>query len=329
MYSRTAVVNLAKSWIGKNEKDGSYKEIINIYNSGKSLPRNGLKMQPNWAWCACTWSALAIKLGYEAIMPIEISCGNLIEMARKMGIWQENDGFIPSMGDAILYDWQDSGKGDNTGWPDHIGVIEYVNTDSGYMVVIEGNYSDAVKRRTISINGRYIRGFITPKYDVVSSSADAQFAATEEKESEETIAREVIVGKWGNNPERRKRLEEAGYNYDLIQAKVRQILNGDVPKVSDANQNQPAKKKVEATCAAKKFDKTMAATYKVTAKDGLYCRNDAGTNKKALCKIPYGTEVKNYGYYNLSGSTKWAMIQFVLDGVQYTGFSSMVYLIKK
>ena len=31
--------------------------------------------------------------------------------------------------------------------------------------------------------------------------------------------------------------------------------------------------------------------YKVAAKDGLYCRNDAGTNKKALCLIPNGTEV--------------------------------------
>jgi glucan-binding YG repeat protein len=31
-------------------------------------------------------------------------------------------------------------------------------------VIIEGNYSDQVKRRTISINGRYIRGYGVPKY---------------------------------------------------------------------------------------------------------------------------------------------------------------------
>ncbi|MFQ7535872.1 MAG: hypothetical protein ACLRL6_00060 [Clostridium sp.] len=33
MYSRQAVVDLVESWIGKNEADGSYKSIIDIYNS--------------------------------------------------------------------------------------------------------------------------------------------------------------------------------------------------------------------------------------------------------------------------------------------------------
>ena len=32
-----------------------------------------------------------------------------------MGCWQENDAYVPSPGDAILYDWQDNGIGDNTG----------------------------------------------------------------------------------------------------------------------------------------------------------------------------------------------------------------------
>ena len=32
-YSRQKVVDLALSWVGKNEKDGSYKEIIDIYNN--------------------------------------------------------------------------------------------------------------------------------------------------------------------------------------------------------------------------------------------------------------------------------------------------------
>ena len=68
--SRKAVVDLATSWIGKNEADGSFKEIIDIYNSfAGPLPRN-TKMDYSWAWCAATWSALAIKLGYTDIMPI-------------------------------------------------------------------------------------------------------------------------------------------------------------------------------------------------------------------------------------------------------------------
>lgn len=40
----------------------------------------------------------------------------------------------------------------------------------------------------------------------------------------ERIAMEVINGKWGNGEERRNRLTQAGYNYDLVQRKVNQIL---------------------------------------------------------------------------------------------------------
>lgn len=169
--TRAAVVALAQSWLGKKESDGSYKSIIDIYNSYKgTLPRN-TKMSYGWAWCACTWSALAIKLGYTDIMPIEISCGFLIEAAQKMGIWVENDAYVPDPGDAILYDWDDNGVGDCTGWPDHVGTVETVNRSTGMMTVIEGNYNDAVQRRQIKVNARYIRGYICPKYDNAGSSS--------------------------------------------------------------------------------------------------------------------------------------------------------------
>ena len=168
--SRQAVVNLVKSWDGKKESNGSHKSIIDLYNdffekicAGK-FPR-GIRMRYDWAWCACTWSALAAALRYESIMPMEISCYYLIEAAKKMGCWQENDAYVPSPGDAILYDWQDNGIGDNTGNPDHVGTVIEVHKESGYMVIEEGNHSNAVKKRTLSINGKFIRGFITPKYD--------------------------------------------------------------------------------------------------------------------------------------------------------------------
>lgn len=163
-YDANEMVKLAKSWEGKNEADGSFRSIIDIYNSMKSFPR-GIKMQYDWAWCACFWSALAIKLGYTAIIPVEISCYYLIEKAQKMGIWTENDGHIPEVGDAVLYDWHDNGVGDNVGCPDHIGIVISVDKTNKTFKVMEGNYSNAVKQRTMQINGRYIRGFICPKYD--------------------------------------------------------------------------------------------------------------------------------------------------------------------
>ncbi len=322
MKSRQKVVDLVKSWEGKKESNGTHKSIIDIYNGYKGKLPRGLKMQYDWSWCACTWSALAIKLGYTAIMPIEISCGYLIDAAKKMGVWKENDGYIAQPGDAVLYDWDDSGKGDNTGWPDHVGTIIETHKSAGYFVVMEGNYSDSVKKRTLSINGKYIRGFITPKYDNNTVSEPKKEAGKDVK----TIAREVIAGTWGTGDERKKSLEKAGYNYSAVQKMVNQILNGNavvtVNKVQ--NENQKISKKVTATCAAKKVDKSLAGTYKTTA--DLYCRNDAGTNKKALCLIPKGTKVQCFGYYNVSGNSKWLYIQFTIDGVQYTGFSSCNYL---
>lgn len=43
----------------------------------------------------------------------------------------------------------------------------------------------------------------------------------------ETVAREVIIGKWGDGDERRKRLTKAGYNYSEVQAIVNKLLNAD------------------------------------------------------------------------------------------------------
>lgn len=321
-YSRQKVVDLVKSWDGKNEADGSYKSIIDIYNSKEPFPRS-TKMLYGWAWCACTWSALAKALGYTAIMPVEISCYYIIEQAKKMGCWQENDAYVPNPGDAVLYDWQDNGAGDNKGNPDHIGTIIEVYKDAGYMVVEEGNYSNSVKKRTLSINGKYIRGFIVPKYtDNILSTPSTDISG----KSIDTLAHEVIAGKYGSGDARKKAL---GDKYQKVQTRVNEILNGSATKPTNIEQPQiqPAEKKVTATCSAQKFSKSLAGTYKTTA--DLYMRNDAGTNKKALVVIPKGTEVHNYGYYSMSGSTKWLYIQVKIDGVAYTGFSSSVYLKKQ
>lgn len=160
--TRAAIVALAKSWKGKNEGDGSHQEIIDIYNSFKPHPR-GYKLQYSDPWCAGTASALAIKLGYTDIIPVECSCYYWIEHAKAMGIWVENDGYVPKLGDFILYDWQDSGSGDNQGVADHIGIVTKAGKTS--FTVTEGNKNNAVGDRSMQVNGRYIRGFVTPKYD--------------------------------------------------------------------------------------------------------------------------------------------------------------------
>ena len=44
------------------------------------------------------------------------------------------------------------------------------------------------------------------------------------KKSVEEVAREVIDRKWGDNPERKRRLIEAGYDYEAVRAEVNRML---------------------------------------------------------------------------------------------------------
>lgn len=160
-YSRNAVVKQAKAWIGCKEADGSHKKIIDVYNNHNPLAR-GYKMKYTDSWCAAFVSAVSIKCGYTAIIPTECSCPQMIELFKDLGEWVENDAYKPNAGDIILYDWNDSGSGDNAGAPDHIGIVEKVSGNT--ITVIEGNKGDAVARREIKVNGVTIRGYGVPKY---------------------------------------------------------------------------------------------------------------------------------------------------------------------
>lgn len=326
-YSRQKVVDTIRSWIGKNEADGSYKTIIDTYNSFTGAFPRGVKMEYNWAWCACTWSAVAIKLGYTDVMPIEISCGYLVEKAKKMGIWKENDAYIPKPGDAILYYWRDTGNGDCTGWADHIGIVEYVNEVTGYITTIEGNRSKSVKRCTIAINGKFIMGYITPKYtdDDISDKVTTGLGL----EDLEKIAHEVIVGKWGNGEDRKNKLTSAGYDYTKVQALVNDILNNDAEETRKGDQtyNQPFTKLISTGSNPDDYDCNLSGFYKATT--DVYCRHNAGSDKKAMCIICKDTvvECESGGYINRNG-TPWYLVSVIIDGTKYEGYTCSKYLKK-
>lgn len=161
MSDRQNIVNAAVSYIGCKESDGSHKKIIDLYNSHKPLAR-GYAMKYTDAWCATFVSAMAIKCGLTAILPTECGCEKMIELFKKLGSWQENDAYVPQPGDVIFYDWDDSGSGDNRGYSDHVGIVEKVSGST--ITIIEGNMSNAVGRRNLKVNARYIRGYGVPKY---------------------------------------------------------------------------------------------------------------------------------------------------------------------
>lgn len=214
---RDKVITQARAWLGKKESDGSHKEIIDVYNSHKPLAR-GYAVTYTDAWCATFVSAVAIKCSLTDIIPTECGCGQMIALFQKLGEWIENDAYLPSPGDVIFYDWQDSGSGDNTGWPDHVGIVEAVSGST--ITVIEGNKSNAVGRRTLQVNSKYIRGYGVPKY---SSGAATPAPATPAKTVDE-LAQEVLDGKWGNGTDRKEHLTAAGYDYSAVQAKVNKLV---------------------------------------------------------------------------------------------------------
>ena len=215
------VIDQAKKWIGKKESDGSFKEIVDCYNNHKPLAQ-GYKVKYTDEWCATFVSAVAIKLGYTDIIPTECSCQRMIELLKKLGSFVENENRTPNVGDIIFFDWSDNGSGDNTGWADHVGFVETVS--NGKITTIEGNYNSGVARRTLDVNGKYIRGYGVPKYD--KEVVNTPPTTTTSKKSVDVIAKEVIDGKWGVGDDRKARLTNAGYNYSEVQAKVNALLSG-------------------------------------------------------------------------------------------------------
>lgn len=159
--ARELFVSTAKSYLGYSESSGKHRQIIDLYNSRTPLPRN-YKVTYTDAWCATFVSACAIKCGMANIVPRECSCYYQVLAFQKMERWMESDAYTPKSGDIIYYDWQDSGKGDNTGVPDHVGIVEYVS--GGVITVIEGNKNDSVERRKIAVDGTCIRGYGLPNF---------------------------------------------------------------------------------------------------------------------------------------------------------------------
>lgn len=208
------LIKVAQGWVGYSEKNGKFKEILNVYNSHKPLAR-GYKIKTTDEWCAAFVSACAIRADATDIIGTEVSCNKFIEIFQKLGIWIEDGTVKPQVGDIILFNWDDKTQ-PNDGNADHIGIVEqqYGNT----IVCIEGNKSEAVARRTINVGWGYIRGFARPKYDVETSTVSTK------KKSIETIAREVIRGAWGTGALRKSALTKAGYDYAEVQAKVNELM---------------------------------------------------------------------------------------------------------
>lgn len=188
---RRRVAETALSYLGAHESDGSHKPIIDLYNQIRPLPR-GYRMKYTDPWCAAFVSVVSFLCGLLSIFFPECGCGLMVELYKRAGRWVEDDNYLPDVGDVVFYDWEDDGKGDNTGVPDHVGVVVAISGNK--ITVVEGNKSDAVGKRVLTCGQRYIRGYGVPDYasmadgvEVVPDSGTAEIPVEDEPAGDEIL----------------------------------------------------------------------------------------------------------------------------------------------
>lgn len=232
---RQKVVSTAEAWLGTRENTAKHLEMLAIYNAQRPLPR-GWKMKVTDFWCAAFVSTVSLQCGLRDIMPTECGCPGMVRLYQELGRWVEDDAYVPSPADVVFYDWQDSGVGDNVGHPDHVGIV--LDCDGNNMTIIEGNNANAVNKRVLAVNDRFIRGYGIPDFASKADGAEPQPEPAPEptpqpepeKPAEESAvdpfitakAREVINGKWGNGQARKDAL--AAWFVKAVQDEVNRLL---------------------------------------------------------------------------------------------------------
>lgn len=95
------------------------------------------------------------------------------------------------------------------------------------------------------------------------------------------LAQEVIAGKWGNNPERKQRLTDAGYDYARVQARVNEIL------AKPTANYYPAFNNVSIVDGLKSIgvDSSFAYRIKIASKNGISNYTGTAEQNTYLCDL--------------------------------------------
>lgn len=173
----------------------AHHAMVEAYNSVLPKPR-GYTLEDKDSWCAAFITVCADKAGLHRF-PRE--CG--AEEMRKKFCNQEY--YLVKHGqpnDIIWFTYS------------HVGVIHHV--DGAYYYTIEGNANNQVLAQAHPIGATYIK----------SIGRIAEQPSNAIQSDLNIVARKVIAGKYGNQPERQQRLEAEGFNYEQVQALVNQML---------------------------------------------------------------------------------------------------------
>ena len=188
---RQKVADIINAWVGATKGSAKHLEILEIYNTHRPLAR-GYTVKVTDAYCATTASAAYIKAGIAEYTGTECGVEKYTLVAKGLGIWVEDDAHTPKIGDACVYDWDDNGVGDCTGAGDHIGIV--TATGGGKFTVTEGNMSGGkVGKRTMAVNGKYIRGFICPDFAAIAKKISAAEAPAAPQATPQAVTSHTVV----------------------------------------------------------------------------------------------------------------------------------------
>ncbi len=192
---RQKVANTITAWVGGTKGSAKHLDILAVYNGHKPLAR-GYTVQPKDAYCATTVSAAFIRAGIAEYTGTECGVEKFVQIAKEKGIWVENDAHTPKLADAIVYDWDDNGVGDDTGAGDHIGLVTVPGASK--FTVTEGNMNGGkVGTRTMAVNGKYIRGYICPDYATIAKKLTASAVSADTAAAIKKLAKLGVI----NSPE--------------------------------------------------------------------------------------------------------------------------------
>lgn len=196
------------------------------YNPARIDPING-QVKPHYAWDIAPKTrgvaGDAIMAGLKGVVihsKFEQSCGNFVTVQYEDGVYALFEHLMEKgLPAGIRFEQGASlGRMGTTGHSTGVHVHMALGTKLTPFGVI-----DKAEKGKYTINPNTIQWVLKKDW---KPSAPAN-----PKKTVEEVAAEIVkgTGGWGNNPERRRKLEAAGYNYEAVQNVVTVLISGHKP----------------------------------------------------------------------------------------------------
>lgn len=212
MNPRDILVNNALAQVGYKAGPGKqtkYAEELDKLGYVYNGPKNG------YDWCDvfvdwCFYKSFG-KTGFAMLYQPEKGTGAGCPFSADF--FREHNAFYetPAIGDQVFF----GVPGDEY----HTGIVVEIGNIT--VTTVEGNTGGGngqVMKKTYARSGGVISGYGRPKWSLVSAGSPTP------QKSVDTVAKEILAGKWGNGSERVQRLTAAGYDAEKVQNAVNKLV---------------------------------------------------------------------------------------------------------